>query len=176
MNIPRLYYECQILSSDGKGRYKIKFLENGFTPDVYIQAIQTSEGDGKEGEHGKYGEDDIVLLSFKDYPQSQKPFIVGKLSTEAQRYDSSEKSTIMWKNHTIVFSDDSVEISNSSGIKLVVADSSISLEGGSFTQFNFDLIDLIKTFNEHIHVGNLGYGVAPTLTLLPVAFNKVSVE
>jgi len=164
MNIPRLYYECQILSSDGKGRYKIKFLENGFTPDVYIQAIQTSEGDGKEGEHGKYGEDDIVILSFLDYPQSQKPFIAGKFSGETQRYDATSQSTIMWKDHTLIFKDDSLEISHEDGTKITIEAGKIKLsKEGAFTKINYGNQDIIETLVTLI--GNLGFPIVTTQIL-----------
>ena len=173
-----MYYECKIVSSDGKGRYKVEFLENGFKPDVYIQAIQTSEGSEKEGTHSKYGVNDIVILSFLDYPQSQKPFIAGKFSTEVQRYDASSESTIMWKNHTIKFQDNVLEVSNEDGTKITIENGKISLESSStFSKINLDSLDLINWLKTLTVIGNLGYSTSvPVAAPSLVPFTKFTLE
>jgi hypothetical protein len=179
----RLYEEGIIYDVQDSGKRLVKVALTRFKKDFrndwnvitdWIRAYQPATGEGAEGTFGKLGIGDYVIVSFRDYPDNQLPFVAFKnLSTDDDNIDVGNDKKIKYNDHTIDFEDNgSIVITHKEGSSITIKDGEIELEKGSqINQLLVGVHDLIAIFNTHTHNGNLGY---PTLSpLLPIVLTQV---
>ena len=162
-NIPQLYYQAKVTEVDGKGRCKAKYLQleqAGYDVETgWLQTLTTVYGEGQEGLHSKLSTNDIIIISFLDFPTNQFPFVVGKLQKEVERIDVTEQSIITYNEHTVTFNTDNIEIKHKNGNSYIKIESdTITIEGSSTIKLGENASesiikgDTFKTFfDAHIH-------------------------
>lgn len=165
----RLYEEGIITEVQSSGKRLVKVAMTRFGKNFkndwnvitdWIRAYQPATGQGSEGIHGKLGVGDYVILSFRDYPDNQLPFVAFKnLTTNDDNIEVSDDKKIKYNDHTIDFKKNgAIEINHSGGSSITISDGEIVLDKGSLLNGIFlGLTDLITIFNTHTHNGNLGY-------------------
>ena len=185
-NIPQLYYQAKVTEVDGKGRCKAKYLQleqAGYDVETgWIQTLSTVYGEGQEGLHSKLSTNDIIIISFLDFPTNQFPFVIGKLQKEVEIIDVTDQSVLTYNDHTVTFNTDNIEITHKNGNSYIKIESdTITIEGSSTIKLGENASesvikgDTFKTFfDAHIHVGNLGYSTAPPTT--PVTPDNLSTK
>jgi len=177
----RLYEEGIVTEVQSSGKRLVKVAMTRFGKNFkndwnvitdWIRAYQPATGQGSEGIHGKLGVGDYVILSFRDYPNNQYPFVAFKnLTTNDDNIEVSDDKKIKYNSHTIDFKKDgAIEINHKDGSSITIADGEIVLERGSkITGLYLGITELINTFNTHTHNGNLGY---PTgIPIVPIVIN-----
>jgi hypothetical protein len=140
-----------------------------------IPVIVPPVGAGTEGDSSPLGIGDKVLVGFLDV-ERQNPFVFGKIRN-SNNFISGKK--IVYKEHEIEFTDDSVVITEKNGTKLTLTDGELSLEHNlaGFTQINLgSLVELVNWLNSHVHVGNLGYPTAPATPPIVPPFDKITIK
>ena len=162
-----LRYEALVTETDGKGRAKVKILESGWEPDVFLMCATTVYGEGKEGFHGKLAEGDLVIVSFFDYPINERPFIEYKMQSSEDRIEVTDERKFMFHEHEFIFEGDKVTIKLKNGTDLVIKDGVIEASSPvPFGDITFGGLGLFQFLATIVCVGNLGQPAPLDPTLL----------
>lgn len=184
----RLYEEGIVTEVQSSGKRLVKvamtrfgknFKNNWYVITDWIRAYQPATGQGSEGIHGKLGVGDYVILSFRDYPNNQLPFVAFKnLTTDDDNIAVGDDKKIKYNSHTIDFKkDDVIKITHKDGSFVKIDDGEIELsKDGQLTQFLIGVHDLIAIFNAHTHNGNLGYPTGIPLNPIVLTIADTSVK
>lgn len=163
---PEFYEVSEVIDiadPEDKGRVKVKFLRTNVLFQDWIPLKTEFYGAGNNGWHGELGVGDIVLVAFIDWPNKQKPFVDGKLQTRSESLQRVQTDILKMKEHTIIFSQDAIEIKNKNGVTLIkIENGKIDMLGMGPAMYSSLRGELMKThFDGHFHICALGY---PTTT------------
>lgn len=184
----RLYEEGIITEVQTSGKRLVKVAMTRFGKDFrnnwnvitdWVRAYQPAIGEGSDGIHGKLGVGDYVILSFRDYPNNQLPFVAFKnLTTNDDNVEVADDKKIKYNSHTIDFKKDGdVKITHKDGASITLnsAGEIILDKGTPILGLYLGVNELITIFNTHTHNGNLGYptGIPLTPIILGDTYVKV---
>jgi len=162
-----LYEICEVIKiddSEDKGRVVVKYLRTGMTTESYLPLVDSFYSKGDNGWDGELLEGDIIVVSFFDYPENQKPFVFGKVKSKSQTNKREGKETLKIKEHIVVFEDNKVTIQHKNNkSKVVLEDGKISMSSDGTNLYSMVREELLEIWlKSHYHLGNLGYPVATT--------------
>ena len=153
-----------IFDPEDKGRVQVSFLRNELELD-WIPLVDSLFSKGDNGWDGELEENDIVIISFFDYPDNQKPFVFGKPKSKNQTSKRDGKETLKIKGHKVIFDNDSVTIQNKNGLSEVkINESDIEIKAGSEIAFTAVRWETLQAWlSAHTHVGNLSFPTSPPI-------------
>lgn len=169
MDMPR-FFDAAIVTSvadpKDKGRVKIKMIETEIEPDRWIPLVDSVYSKGNNGWDGELAIDDKIIIAYFDYPEKQHPFVHGKIKSKSQTSTRDGKETLKIKEHKVEFSDDEITIEHKDGLgKIIFKSDSIEIQNNSTASFSVIRAELLRSWLEsHVHLGNLGYITAPTVS------------
>jgi len=162
----QLYEQARVINTidiEDRGRVQVQFLRTDMITEQYIPLVDSFFSKGDNGFDGELQIGDIVVVSFFDYPENQKPFIFGKVKSKKQSNRRNKKETLKIKDHKIVFSEDKMEIDHRLSLsKITINPLNIEVKTSTptiFTAMRHELMQL--HFNLHFHIDSLGYPVLP---------------
>ena len=112
IEFPELYFLAKVTEAGGDGRIKVQFLNDSLSHDDWLSCNQTVYGETSEGLHTKMAVNDWVVISFLDYPEQQKPFVLGKLQTTGDRITVSDDTVIKYNDITVKFENNKITFEN----------------------------------------------------------------
>lgn len=162
-----LYELCEVLEiNDGedKGRVRVKFLRTGLETESFIPLVDSMFSKGDNGWDGELEKDDIIVVSFFDYPENQKPFVFGKVKSKSQTSKREGKETLKIKDHKIIFEDNKVTVIHKNGkTNIILEDGVVKVSSDGTSNYVMVRGELLKSWLNSLFVlGNLGY---PTATV-----------
>jgi len=127
----------------------------------WIRPYQPAFGSGAEGIYSRLGIDDYVIVSYKDYPICQDPFIIFKDTTNNS--DNIEVTT----DKIIKFNDAKI---------IFKPDGSIEFDG-AFSDITINELDILSWLNNILNniIGNLGFPVVPNPALMLELTNALNI-
>lgn len=179
MSNSRLYEECTVIDiNDPKKlkRVKVRFDRNG-VESGWIKAFHPVFGSGRNGTYGKLKKDDVVIVSFLDYPRNLKPFIFAKNKSANDSIVSEDSDVMFFRGHKISFKDDCIDISFKSEIEVTDNDkdvtdnrTTIRLKSDSiefltalpFQEIKIGSLNLLEWLMSHTIVGSFGIPLVVT--------------
>jgi hypothetical protein len=162
-----LYEQCQVTDikdPEDKGRVKVKFLRTDMTTETWIPLVDSVFSKGDNGWDGELAVDDLIVISFFDYPENQKPFVFGKVKSKSQTAKREGKETLKIKDHKVIFEDDKVTVIHKNAkTKMILEDGVVKISSDGTNLYSAVRLETLKLWlTTHFHLGNLGYPVATT--------------
>lgn len=162
-----LYEQCQVTDikdPEDKGRVKVKFLRTDMTTETWIPLVDSVFSKGDNGWDGELAVDDLIVISFFDYPENQKPFVFGKVKSKSQTAKREGRETLKIKNHQVIFEDNKVTVVHKNGkTKMILEDGVVKVSSDGTSNYVVVRGELLKSWLNSLFVlGNMGY---PTATV-----------
>lgn len=162
-----LYEQCQVTDikdPEDKGRVKVKFLRTDMTTETWIPLVDSVFSKGDNGWDGELAVDDLIVISFFDYPENQKPFVFGKVKSKSQTAKREGKETLKIKDHKVIFEDDKVTVVHKNGKTMtVIEDGVVKISSDGTSPYVVVRGEILKEYLQNLFViGNMGY---PTTTV-----------
>jgi len=171
----RFYYLAKVSDindPDDKGRCKVEIIENELVIDKWLQVITTFYSANDQGWHGLLAVDDVVRISFLDYPENQQPVIDGKLQSNNQSHTRDGKDRMHFFDHEIVFSAESINITHKDGNNILIDSDTITNTHKLGSKTTIDSTSIVA---EHM-AGSKTTIDATTIKAEHMAGNKITIS